>query len=87
MRGLGTGARRRCSRSAIAATTGPTPNSSVTEVRDARTAVGDTLLRRAELFVDAAQVLEMLEREVVAGAGHRIGRGDAVEEPLGPIQP
>jgi hypothetical protein len=55
---------------------GPTPNSSVSDVPDARRPHGDldASMRRLELGVEAMDILQQLDRKVVTGLLHGGGR-------------
>ena len=64
----------------VAATIGPTPNSSVTVVFDAVTAGGDPAARLAALGVKTDEVGDELDSEFVAGRGGRPGRFELVEQ-------
>ena len=62
---------------------GPTPNRSVRVVPDAATAARIRCLDVAQLVVEAADVVEELERQVVAGLLDRAGGVTAGEEAVG----
>jgi hypothetical protein len=61
---------------------GPTPNRSVSDVPDARTAVTDPFVRHLELAVETTDIVEQLDSQLVADPGDRRRGMEGLEEAI-----